>query len=189
VSANGARPAREETKFGSAKGSGRKLHALQDSNGGWRLVHPRCAQARQQDIEEVEQMIAAGENEIARDELRWLLAECHDFIVAHKLLGDLAAAGNDIRLARGHYGYAYQLGMRAIDAAGGVRRLSYSEPANRAFFEAGKGLVSCLLKQGKAGMAREVIDRLLGLDAGDPLRLRAVRTGGGGGAKGKRRGK
>src|SRR5262245_53817937 len=83
--------------------------------GAWELVHPRCAQARAEDIEEVHKMIAAGETEIARDELRWLLDECHDFIEAHTLLGDLALAENDLKLARGHYGYAYQLGLKAIE--------------------------------------------------------------------------
>ncbi len=60
-------------------------------------------------------MVAAGETEIARDELRWLLSECHDFLAAHKLLGDLALADNDVRLARGHFGYAYQIGLKAIE--------------------------------------------------------------------------
>ena len=35
-------------------------------------------------------MLAAGENEVARDELRWLLDGCPDFIAAHRMLGELA---------------------------------------------------------------------------------------------------
>ncbi len=104
---------------------------------------------RQDDIEEVEKMIAAGETEIALDELRWLLSECRDFLAAHKLLGDLALAAGDFRLARGHYGYAYQLGIAAIDRAGTIDALPSDRAANQAFFAAGQGLVNCLTKLGK----------------------------------------
>lgn len=135
-------------------------------------MHPRCARARQEDIEEVLTMIAAEEHEIATDELRWLLAECHDFLEAHKLLGDLALVESDFKLARGHYGYAYQLGLKAIDAAGPISSLPYRHTANRAFFDAGRGLVRCLEKLGKKRMARDVVVRLLQLDGGDPLGLR-----------------
>ena len=118
-------------------------------------------------------MIAAGENEIARDELRWLLSECHDFLAAHKLLGDLAQAENDIRLARGHFGYAYQIGLKAIDQAG-VKHLPFARAANQPFFEAGKGLALCLFKLGEHAMARDVLRRLLELEPSDPLDLRKL---------------
>ena len=133
---------------------------------------------RADDLEEVTQMIAAGENEIARDELRWLLSDCHDFLAAHKLLGDLALAENDVRLARGHYGYAYQIGLKAIDRAA-AKQLPFRIPANQPFFEAGKGAIACLLKLGKRGMARDVIRRLLELDPSDPLNLRSLNNSAG----------
>jgi tetratricopeptide (TPR) repeat protein len=141
---------------------------------GWELVHPRCAKARAEDIEEVQKMIAAGETDVARDELRWLLDECHDFIEAHALLGDLALAENDFKLARGHYGYAYQLGLRAIERTKDAIHLSASNPANRPLFQAGKCLVQCLLKMGKRGLAQDVVKRLAQLDPNDPLGLRSM---------------
>lgn len=150
-----------------------KLSVSQNADSSWQFAHPRCALARLEDLEEVEEMIAAGEIEIARDELRWLLAECHNFLAAHKLLGDLALADNDLRLARGHYGYAYQIGLQAIDANPQVKLLPYSVAANQAFFQAGRGLASCLAKLAKPRLARDVIARLLQLDPSDPLQLRA----------------
>ncbi len=121
-------------------------------------------------------MIAAGENEIARDELRWLLSECHDFLAAHKLLGDLALAENDVRLARGHFGYAYQIGLKAIDQAG-AKFLPFAQAANQPFFEAGKGLAQCLFKLGKRGLARDVVRRLLEFDPSDPLGIGKPKDG------------
>jgi len=119
-------------------------------------------------------MIAAGETEIARDELRWLLDECHAFIEAHALLGDLALTENDFKLARGHYGYAYQLGLRAIEQATDATSVSGNNPANQPFFHAGQGLVRCLVKMGKRGLAQDVAKRLLQLDSTDPVGLRSM---------------
>jgi tetratricopeptide (TPR) repeat protein len=119
-------------------------------------------------------MIAAGEMDIATDELRWLLSECHNFLAAHKLLGDLALAAGDLRLARGHYGYAYQLGIKAIDGNRDVKHLPYATEQNQAFFQAGRGLATCLMKLNKRGLANDVIQRLVQLDPRDPLALRAL---------------
>jgi len=119
-------------------------------------------------------MIAADETDVARDELRWLLDECHDFLAAHVLLGDLAFAEADWKLARGHYGYAYQLGARAIEQARQASRLSATLPANQPFFDAGRGLARSLLKLRKRGLARDIIGRLLRLDPADPLALREM---------------
>ena len=56
------------------------------------------------DLEEVRAMIAAGETDVAADELRWLLEVCRDMIEAHFLLGKLAAeAQQDVPLARGPF--------------------------------------------------------------------------------------
>jgi hypothetical protein len=151
-----------------------KVRVEQTADGTWQLVHPRCAVARREDLEEVEQMIEAGESEIARDELRWLLSECHDFLAGHKVLGDLALAENDVRLARGHYGYAYQIGAQALESGGKSQALPYRHEANREFFEAGRGLLECLTRQGKRGMAKKVLDQLLKCDPSDPLQLRQL---------------
>ena len=138
-------------------------------------MHPRCARDRAEDLEEVQAMVEAGEFEIAVDELRWLLADCHEFIAAHALLGELAlAAHNDIPLARGHFGAGYQLGLQTLRRAKMPKPLLYSQPANRPFFAAGQGLAGCLAKLDKLDMAKEVVDTLLKLDPSDPLKLRAM---------------
>ena len=54
-------------------------------------------------------MVEAGETEIARDELVWLLSECPDFLEAHVHLGLIALEEEDAKLARGHFGRAYEL--------------------------------------------------------------------------------
>jgi hypothetical protein len=146
-------------------------------DGTWELVHPRCAKVRAEDLEEVEQMIEAGETEIARDELLWLLQDCHDFIDAHIKLGELALLENDLKLARGHFGYAYQIGLKAIEASGSSNNFPYNRPANQSFHEASKGLVHCLVQLGKQGMARDIVKRLTQLDPSDPLRLRDTLEG------------
>lgn len=117
-------------------------------------------------------MIAAGEFEIAQDELRWLLDGCSEFIVAHKLLGELAVLDDDVKLARGHFGYAYNIGRKAIPKEGLRGTLPYELEANRDFYEAGKGLCWCLREMQKAPMALDVIADLLKLDPSDPLHLR-----------------
>ena len=116
-------------------------------------------------------MIEAGEVEVARDELVWLLSECPDFLQGHLHLGLIALEDDDPKLARGHFGRAYELGLRAIESAGNKTPLPYAIDANKPFFEAAKGLVHCLLATGRAAMARDVCRRLATLDASDPLGL------------------
>ena len=136
------------------------------------LVHPRCARDRAEDLDEVRAMIEAGETDVARDELRWLLADCSEFIAAHVLLGELAVAEGDLPLARGHFGAGYQLGLQTLRRAGMPKPLLYSQPANRSFFAAGRGLIECLKKLGRQDMADEIAATLVELDPSDPLGLR-----------------
>ncbi len=119
-------------------------------------------------------MIEGGESEIARDELLWLLNGCSDCLLAHKMLGELALADNDLRLARGHFGYAYEIGSKALDRAGAKGGLPYRLPANQAFFEAGKGLAFCLRELGKLALAADVVARLIACDPTDPLGVRQL---------------
>ena len=135
----------------------------------WEFVHPRCARRRREDIAEVEAMMAAGEAEIARDELVWLLSECPDFIEAHVHLGLIALEDDDPKLARGHFGRAWELCLKALDAAGGPRRVPYDLPGNKPFHEAAKGLVHCLVETGRLPLARNVCARIGPLDPTDPL--------------------
>ncbi len=140
----------------------------------WELIHPRCATEREADLEEVQGMIDAGEVEVAVEELRWLIEECSDFITGHYLLGQLALLEEDFGLARGHFGYAFRIGLKAL---GGADRLQhpapYDLPANREFLEAGKGLAWCLHQLGKKMIALEVVGQMLKLDPSDALGVTA----------------
>lgn len=129
-------------------------------------------------MDEVREMIRAGEREIAVDELRWLLDGCSDFLEAHQLLGELALElDHDVELARGHFGVAFQLGEKALKRAGDARPLFYREPANRPFFDCGRKLAACLAELGKRDLAESVLRTLLSCDASDPLQLRAALDG------------
>jgi len=139
---------------------------------GWELVHPRCALERSEDLEVVQQMLDAGEIDVALDELRWLLNGCSDFVAAHRMLGELAAADGDLKLARGHFGYAYEIGLSAVPTGGLDAPLPYRLPANRAFLEAAKGLAWCLHELGKLKLAVRVVEQLLKCDPTDPLTVR-----------------
>lgn len=142
---------------------------------GWVFVHPPSARERFEDLDEAQTMIDAGEFDLADDELRWLLADCPEFIAAHVMLGQLAAAHrSDLSLARGHFGAGYQLGLTTLRRAGMPKPLPYAHPANRSFFEAGRGLAWSLAKLSKRELAKEVVDTLIELDPTAPLMLRAM---------------
>jgi Tfp pilus assembly protein PilF len=131
-------------------------------------------QERTDDLAEVHAMLAAGEIDIARDELLWLLEGCRDFIDAHKLLAELAVAEEDIPLARAHFGFAYQIGCDALPAAGLDGPLAYNLQANQPFLESAKGLAWCLVQLQKGSQARAILEQLLRLDESDPLGARAM---------------
>jgi tetratricopeptide (TPR) repeat protein len=119
-------------------------------------------------------MLDAGEIDVAADELLWLLSGCDVLLEAHRLLGEIALADGDLELARSHFGYAYELGLGALGkGARGI--LPYARSANQSFFEAGKGLAWSLEQQGEAGLAVEVVERLLSLDPSGPLGLKEMR--------------
>jgi len=119
-------------------------------------------------------MVESGETEVAVDELRWLVGDCSEFIEAHTLLGELALLQEDYALARGHFGFAVQLGLKALQRAKVTGPVQFSQPANRAFFEAGRGLTISLVKLGLIEKAVALVQDLVRLDPGDPLRLRAL---------------
>lgn len=137
----------------------------------YELVPPECVEQREADMEEVRAMIEADEIDVAVDELRWLLEDCRPLLEAHKLLGEIAIADDDLPLARAHLGSAYELGLKAIPPDGLRGVLPYQRPANRVFFEAGKGLAWCLDQLGETGLAADVVRRLQLLDPTDPLDL------------------
>lgn len=168
-------------RHGGSSPSGLSIRRTTDGRA-WVFVHPRCVRETVEDLEEVRLMIDAGEHEIALDELRWLLSDCAENIAAHALLGELAAEAGDFPLARGHYGAGYQLGLQTWRRAKMPKPIPCSQPANRAFFEAGRGLIGSLERIGHSAMANEVVATLVELDPSDPLQLRAMvdalRTGG-----------
>lgn len=145
--------------------------SAKDDGDSWELVHPKCVQERADDIEDVEQMLAMGEFEIAQDELRWLLADCSEFITAHKMLGEIAMGDEDLKLARAHFGYAYHAGNLALEYHNIKSGLPYATANNSDFLEAAKGLAWCLSELGKRGEAMRIAQQIVQLDPTDPLNV------------------
>jgi hypothetical protein len=159
---------RARVSGGSSQVCARKLPGEE----AWELVHPRCARDRQEDLEEVRKMVDAGELDVAVDECRWLLQGCSDCLEAHAILGEVALSENDLPLARGHFGYAYRLGTKALEQARTHGPLPYRLPANQPFLQSSKGLAWCLKQLGKRDMAAEVVALMLQCDPTDPLGMR-----------------
>jgi hypothetical protein len=91
----------------------------------------------------------AGDAEAARDALRYALQGCGENLWVHIALGRIALEEfGDPALARGHFGYAFELAQRAIPQ-GFVGRISRDRMANRPFYEAIEGLSACYAALGK----------------------------------------
>ncbi len=159
-------------------GKRRSPNAIQarraDDGKSYQLVFPPSVRERAEDMEEIRAMLAGGEAEIATEELRWLLGGCHELLEAHHLLGKIATESGDRDLARAHFGYAFKLGTDAVPKRGLDRPLPHANPANRAFHEAGAGLIRVLLELKETNQAKEVAMQLLALDPTDPLNVKKV---------------
>jgi hypothetical protein len=143
--------------------SGARLPLKRIDGNRFAFQPPFCALDRKDDIDEVHQMIAGGELDIARDELLYLVSDCRAFLEAHNLLGELALEENDIRLSQGHFGFAYEIGLGSLPA--GFRGiLPSNRDYNRAFFLAGRGLARCLIARGQRDKGREVLVQLSRFD-------------------------
>ena len=135
------------------------------------LTHPRCVPEMELDYEEGIEIWKAGDPDGARDALRYALQGCGDNIWVHVALGRIALQDfNDPALARGHFGYAFELAQRAIppDFSG---RLPRDRPANRPFFDAIDGLATCYEALGKPGESeplRKLAERLAGVRGPGP---------------------
>jgi hypothetical protein len=138
-------------------------------DGRWELVHPEDAIELAEDLDEVRSMIDAGELDVAVDELRWLVEQCHDSIEAHYLLGEIAFEALDFKLARGHFGHAFDLGRSALPPEGVGGKLDYGLEANQPFLQAAKGLAYCLNELGRHETGAAVLRELASYDAADPL--------------------
>ena len=119
-------------------------------------------------IEEGIELWKAGDPESARDALRYALSACHDNIWAHVALGQIALVEfRDPALARGHFGYAFELAHRALPQ-GFKGRLPRDRPNNRPFYEAIDGLAQSLEALGRHGDSKSL--RALGARlAGGPI--------------------
>jgi hypothetical protein len=102
-----------------------------------------------EDYEEGIELWKEGDPESARDALRYALSACHENLWVHVALGRIALAEfRDPTLARGHFGYAVELGERSLppDFSGLLPR---ERPANRPFFEGVAGLIECFEALGR----------------------------------------
>ncbi len=80
----------------------------------YELIHPRCVEEMELDYAEGIELLQAGDVEAARDALRYALQGCGDNLYVHVALGRIALEEfREPALARGHYGYAYELAERA----------------------------------------------------------------------------
>ena len=138
-------------------------------SGEFELDHPPCIYELEPDYEEGMELWKAGEPEEARDSLRFALQGCGDNMYVHVALGGLALEiDRDAALARGHFGYAFELAERAIPR-GFAGHIPTERPANRPLYEALDGLANCYQSLGQpdeADRLRQMMARWSG--AGRP---------------------
>ena len=142
-------------------------------NDVFELVFPRKVRMFSDDIEEVYNMLAHEEWDLAVDELLWLLRECRELLEAHQLLGRIALFQGKLELARAHLGYAYELGLNAT-GKNFTGRLPFARPSNRPLLQATYDLVQCLIQLDEHDLAHSVAQQLLKWDPSDPLHVRDV---------------
>lgn len=120
------------------------------------LRHPKCIHEMELDYEEGLELRREGDSEGARDALRYALQGCGDNMWVHVALGRIALEDfNDPGLARGHFGYAFELAQKAI--AGDFNgRLPREHPANRPLYDAIDGLITCYEKLAQPAPAVEL---------------------------------
>jgi hypothetical protein len=118
-----------------------------------------------EDYEEGIELWKEGDPESARDALRYALSPCHENLWVHVALGKIALAEfRDPTLARGHFGYAVELGERSLPP-GFSGRLPRERPANRPFYEGVGGLIECFEALGRHAdceRLRKMRERLFG---------------------------
>jgi tetratricopeptide (TPR) repeat protein len=125
----------------------RQVEGIPDA---FELIHPRCVAEAELDYQEGIDLWKAGDPEEARDALRYALGACRDNLWVHVALGQLALQEfKDPALARGHFGYAVELGNKALPPAFSGR-LPRDRVGNRPFFEAIEGLAESLRAIGKS---------------------------------------
>ena len=147
ASANGSRG-------GVSKRGGLGLKRL--GGDDFALVHPKCVMEMELDYEEGIELRKAGDPEAARDALRFALQGCGDNVWVHVALGLIALEDfKDANLARGHFGYAFELAERAIPRQFDGR-IPREHPANRPLYDAIQGLIACYEALGNPDSAKEL---------------------------------
>jgi hypothetical protein len=178
----GPRPRRPDGQ-GNRPGGGPKPRPAKKPGGlrltrlggvDFELDHPRCVREMELDYEEGMALWREGDVESARDAFRFALQGCGDNLWVHVALGRIALEEyKDPTLARGHFGYAYELAQRALPPRFSGR-LPTHRPANRPFYEAIEGLIACYEALGQpheAAGLRDLARRLSGgVQAEDPRR-------------------
>ena len=120
------------------------------------LVHPKCIHEMELDYLEGIELRQAGDPEAARDALRYALQGCGDNAWVHVALGAIALEDfRDPTLARGHFGYAFELAENTLprDFNG---RFPPEHPDNRPLYEALDGLIACYQALGDPKSAGEL---------------------------------
>lgn len=110
------------------------------------------------DYEEAMILLDEGDDEEAVEALRYALEACRDSLWLHVALGKIALTRrNDPELARGHYGYAFELIEAGLprDFDGPLPR---SHPPNMPCYEAMEGLAACYEALGQHRDARSLRD-------------------------------
>ncbi len=145
------RPARQEGRPPSRRPRQKpgSIRLARVGGNDFELVHPRGVQETELDYEEGLEIWKAGDPEAARDALRYALSACHDNLWVHNALGRIALEEfRDPSLASGHFGYAVELGRKALPRPFSGR-LPPERPANRPFYDAVDGLMRCLEALGR----------------------------------------
>ena len=139
---------------GTPKRGGLRLNRI--GGNDFELSHPRCVEEMELDFEEGIELWKAGDPEAARDALRYALQGCGDNIWVHVALGRIALEEfNDPALARGHFGYGFELAERAFVPAF-TGRLPRHRPKNRPYYDAIDGLVACYEALGRLEEAEKL---------------------------------
>jgi hypothetical protein len=130
-------------RSGGKRGGQGSIGLVPLGDGNFELSHPRAVDELEPDYEEGIELWREGDPESARDALRYALSACQNNLWVHVALGRIALDEfRDPALARGHFGYAVELGQRALP-----RRFSGRLPRdrrnNRPLYEAIDGLVQC----------------------------------------------
>ena len=151
-------PGRSSRASGSRGGASKRGGLGLNPLGGddFVLVHPKCIQEMELDYVEGIELRAAGDPEAARDALRYALQGCGDNVWVHVALGLIALEDfRDPALARGHFGYAFELAEKALprDFQG---RLPTEHPSNQPLYDALDGLIACHEALGTTDLAAEL---------------------------------